>query len=347
MKKYIQLYTQLRNSIAEGKYPPLTQLPTENELAEEYSMSRQTVRQALGLLRGEGYIYSVRGSGSFISTAGRRVPDNKRIAVITTYFSEYIFPAILRGISDATLEHGYTIELSTTNNSISTEKMVLTNLLQNSVAGIIVEGTKSALPNPNLTYYQKLSDSGVPIVFINSIYPELERDNVVSVVADDYTGGYILAKRLIDEGFTRIGGIFKSDDAQGLNRFAGVMSALVDNNIDFNDRDFVWFTTETKYPFIRTLESGAFFSDCNALICYNDEIVEILASHFRSIESKIKFVASFDRNLNPKVIPNGIRFYSLGHPKEQLGRAAANKLFNIIGGHQENALVLDWDTEMP
>mgnify|MGYP000809400512 CR=1 FL=1 len=47
MKKYIQLYNALRDQITRGVLPPGGRLPTENALAADYGLSRQTVRQAL------------------------------------------------------------------------------------------------------------------------------------------------------------------------------------------------------------------------------------------------------------------------------------------------------------
>jgi GntR family transcriptional regulator len=51
-----------------GKKKPSDPLPTERELAESFGVSRMTVRQALGALRDEGVISSVRGVGTFVAT---------------------------------------------------------------------------------------------------------------------------------------------------------------------------------------------------------------------------------------------------------------------------------------
>lgn len=342
MKKYMSLCARLRELISNGTYAPSSQLPTEYQLAAEHAVSRQTVRQALDVLRTEGLIYSVQGSGSFVTPGAGQTPDRRRIAVITTYFSEYIFPSILRGISEATIERGYSMELSATNNSISTERTVLSNIEKSSVAGIIVEGTKTALPNPNISFYQKMAARGIPIVFIHSIYPALEHSNIVSVRMDDFAGGRTLAKRLIDAGHQHIGCIFKSDDAQGLNRLAGVMAELADAGTPFTDSDFVSFTTETKYSVFRALATGPLLNECTALICYNDEVAEFISSCLMRDRRQVRDVVSFDRNMNPDSFTPDVSFYSLGHPKEQLGREAANKLFNIISGQQERSTVLSW-----
>ena len=342
MKKYLQLYQTLLDAIQTGSPAPGDRLPTESELAARYGMSRQTVRQALELLKRDGAVRSVQGSGSYVSPAARTARQDRRIAVVTTYFSEYIFPSILRGISETAMENGYTVQINATNNSISTEKDILLALLDDPVAGVIVEGTKSALPNSNIPYYQQLARRGVPIVFINGIYPQLKSEGFLSVVSDDAQGGYRLARRLLGEGHTRIGCFFKSDDAQGIDRFSGVLSALSESQVRFDDRNFIWFTTETKRSFLQALPSDRLLNDCTALICYNDEIAATIASYLKRHPNNIHAIASFDGNLNPDILPEHTAFFSLGHPKDLLGRTAAQKLFNLLYGKQESSAVLPW-----
>lgn len=92
-----------------------------------------------------------------------------RIAVITTYISTYIFPSILRGIEDVATSNGYSILLKATNNSIAKERDILSGLSAQDVDGLIVEGTKTALPNPNLPFYRTFASSGLPLAFSTAI----------------------------------------------------------------------------------------------------------------------------------------------------------------------------------
>ena len=54
--KYVQLFERLKREILRGAYQRGQRLPGENEMAQEYGMSRQTVRQALSLLEQEDLI---------------------------------------------------------------------------------------------------------------------------------------------------------------------------------------------------------------------------------------------------------------------------------------------------
>jgi len=61
-----ELYAALAAMIERHEMPEGTRLPAETALAEQYGVSRPTVRETLARLREEGLIASRRGSGSFV-----------------------------------------------------------------------------------------------------------------------------------------------------------------------------------------------------------------------------------------------------------------------------------------
>jgi GntR family transcriptional regulator len=63
---YQRIAAELRQAVFNGQLPPGSQLPTEQELGERYSVSRNTVRLALGQLANEGIITSTPGRGTFV-----------------------------------------------------------------------------------------------------------------------------------------------------------------------------------------------------------------------------------------------------------------------------------------
>ena len=80
---YYQLETILRRKILSGDYKPETPLPSEDMLAEEYQVSRITVRQALSSLEQDGLVLRQRGKGTFVSekawiSACRCSPDRSK-----------------------------------------------------------------------------------------------------------------------------------------------------------------------------------------------------------------------------------------------------------------------------
>lgn len=63
-----RVYAQLLDAIRLGQYSLGERLPSENELATEFGVSRPVVRSALARLREDGLIVSRRGAGSFVSS---------------------------------------------------------------------------------------------------------------------------------------------------------------------------------------------------------------------------------------------------------------------------------------
>ncbi len=64
---YYQLKEELIKAVINGKYAPGEAIPSENELAASYSLSRPTVRQAIGELAKIGYLIKIKGKGTFVA----------------------------------------------------------------------------------------------------------------------------------------------------------------------------------------------------------------------------------------------------------------------------------------
>ncbi|RBB41385.1 GntR family transcriptional regulator [Burkholderia reimsis] len=64
---YVQIKDTLRARILDGTYAPHSRMPSEHELCAAFSVSRITVRQALGDLQKEGLLFKLHGKGTFVS----------------------------------------------------------------------------------------------------------------------------------------------------------------------------------------------------------------------------------------------------------------------------------------
>lgn len=61
-----QLYGQLLKKIVEGEFNEGDKLPSENEIATAFQVSRPVIRESLMRLQADGLIYSRQGAGSFV-----------------------------------------------------------------------------------------------------------------------------------------------------------------------------------------------------------------------------------------------------------------------------------------
>lgn len=340
MTKYETLADMLRNKILTGVYSVGDMLPSENELVAAEKLSRQTVRQALAMLEREGRISRRRGSGSVVTESGVKRANTYNIAVVTTYISEYIFPDILRGIEQVLSQNGYTPFISATYNRVDNEREILKTLLSKPIDGIIVEGTKTALPNPNIDLYRSIDGARIPMVFINGYYPEFKP--AVYVVADDRAGGSAAVQLLLGKGRRNIAGIFKSDDIQGHRRYAGYAEALREAKLPIKDDRILWYTTETREKLLAA-NLPEILRGCDAVVCYNDEIamqvMGILKESQIGVPGQLA-VVSFDGSMFSDI--TSPRLTSLLLEKEEVGRLAAAKLVNMIKGIREEPHIMSW-----
>ncbi|MBP3475011.1 MAG: GntR family transcriptional regulator [Lachnospiraceae bacterium] len=337
MSKYELLAAKLTEKITENLEIGIYKLPTEAELSRQYKVSRQTVRSALALLHARGIIVSRQGSGSYATGLSE---DNTRnvIPILIANHQEYIYPHLLTDIRNALSAQGYQLQVYDTCNNTTREREHLLTLLTNPPRGMIVEGCKSALPNPNLDLYEKLRAAGCFLLFLHNSYAALP--DTVCVKDDNYYGGYLLAEHLVSLGHTRIAGFFKMDDLQGPERYFGVASCLRDLEIVLEDSHVGWFTSLD----VETLESRQDtrflttfiqeqLQDCTAIVCYNDEIAYWLMKELsyagRQVPQEISVVC-FDNSYLSDL--SRIRITTLTHKPHEMGDCVAECMIQKLKG---------------
>ncbi len=346
--KYSVLAGILREELLHGGISGGYKFPTEAELARRYRMSRQTVRHAIQLLAEEGLVATRQGSG--IYATGKPVDiASRQVAVITSFLDDYIFPTVLHDAQTVFAQEGYSTLVFSTENEVMREREILCKLLLEPVRGILVEGAKTALPNPNIDLYQKLRQADIPIVFLHGAYSELT--GVPCVSDDNYGGGYQLARYLIGKGHKNIAGIFKCDDIQGPQRYHGVVCALRDAGLPIHDDSFRWYDTHDRAVLLdrrdpqllkRFWESRS--SAATAVICYNDEIAHLLVQALLSMKISVPedmAVVSFDNSYYSQIGSTPIT--SLCHRNNKMGRVAAEQLIHMFQGAGGSSHALAWE----
>lgn len=329
--KYVELVRWLKEQIKSKKLLPGEKLYSENELCEKFDMSRQTVRHALEILENEGVLTRVRGSGTYIKDNRSNNLENRNgIAFITTYVDSYIFPKIMQGIEKKLFEEGYSIQIAFTNNRFDRERTVLKDFLnRDEVAGVLVETTKSNLPNPNLWLYKELIKRKIPVLFINSYFPGIA---IPHVSINDKIAGKKATDYLIGKGHKKIGGIFKLDDGQGRDRYSGYLEALEESGLICEDKHVLWLDTEDVNNLTKCRDRIIDrFRECSAICCYNDEIafslLDILKKEGINVPEDISLVSIDNSEL---ALLGDVALTSVNHPKEILGEKAAENILSMI-----------------
>ncbi|MCR5343884.1 MAG: GntR family transcriptional regulator [Butyrivibrio sp.] len=341
MAKYQEVIDWIQKQVSSGALTPGSKIPSENDLCVQFNISRQTVRHAIGILVQEGILTAERGSGTYVTDERVQTGERSRIAVITTYVDSYIFPKTIQGIESKLRELGYTVQLFFTNNSSVREREILTEIIEkDEVAGIILEPTRSALPNPNTDLLSKITAMKIPILFMNSYYPEMTRTSsgedggsgIPHVSMNDKKSAYKAVKSLLDSGHRNIGCVLKMDDRQGLDRYSGYQEAISEKGLAPEDSRITWLDTEDlkNQEHIKDKIRDR-LSDCTAVFCYNDEVaalvMQILKEDGRKVPADISLVSMDDSDLAKLTRPP---IDSIPHPKEKLGERAAENLVRLI-----------------
>lgn len=335
--KYIEIFEFYRDKILNGEMKYSEKLPTEQEIGEMFSVSRHTVRQSIIELEKQGYIYREKSKGAFVEKLGKEKRSNsKMIIVITTYLSEYIFPFLIKGIDEVLSKNGYDILLLSTNNDKEKECEQLKKLLEYDVVGAIIEPTASALGNTNIEYYEAIARNNIPYLMINAAYDKKEQSYVA---IDDEKGGYTICKYLIDLGHKKIAGLFKEDDVQGIERKNGYLKALEENNIEVDSTIVGKFKTFEEEFYINGFTRSLLSKEDKptAIFCYNDKVAMNVVKVAKELGVRIPEELSIVGYDNDETISAALDFgiTTISHPKEELGRKAAEMLLLLINGEKE------------
>lgn len=329
--KYFTLMEQLKEDILSGKIQAGEKLPSENQLAEAFHISRHTVRKSLSILENEGYVTARHGKGTFCSERMIHRHTSHNIAVVTTYISDYIFPRLIQGMDRVLTANGYSIILKNTGNSRTNEARVLREMLNKPIDGLIIEPSKSQILCKHLNLYEMLDQYEIPYVFIQGSYPQML--DKPRILMDDCQGGYLLTKYLISQGHRYIAGIFKADDSQGAGRHMGYTKALKEAGIFYDPEMVIWFHTEDrriKPPLLlnQMLDRGVHM---DAVVCYNDQIavlaIQTLGNRGLKIPEDIS-VTGYDNSLIAEAGQIGLT--TINHPQERLGEMAAELILEQI-----------------
>lgn len=347
MNKYETLARLLTEQISHNLQKGISRLPTEAELCRQHHVSRQTVRSALALLHARGIITSRQGSGSYATglsdDAGRNI-----IPILVRSQQEYLYPSLLADLRTELASGGYRLKICTTGNRTCAEREHLLTLLDDPPRILVVEGCRSALPNPNLDLYAGLQQRHTALLFLHSPYAALP--DTVCIKDDNYYGGYLLAEHLAALRHTQIAALLKIDDIQGHERYQGISACLRDQGLFLKDENTGWFTSQDTDA-LEQRQDTRFLThfiqnclrDCSAVICQNDEIaywlVQELIHAGIQVPQKLSVVC-FESSYLSELSP--VRLTALTHRPHETGYTVAACAMQILKGIPAVSQEIPW-----
>lgn len=375
--KYKWLVEQLREIISDSIQKGSNKLPTEQELAVRYRVSRQTVRAALAVLEDEREIRRIKGSGAYI-TGLSSLEDRNIVGILIPDEQQYEYPALINDIRVALAAEGFSCKVYPTHNHVDQERQILQFLLKSPLRALIVEPVKSALPSPNTELYQRLIQRGTSILFLGCAYPQLSQIPVI--YEDNLYGAGLLVQSLVEKGHSSIAGIFQMDDQRGLERYQGFLDAMQNQGLTVPDRNICWYTTQELDDFRQSRDISflkkfleRITPDYTAFICEDDFIAWLLweelslgqekkiathASLSSSLQSTGFKTTSADHSFETTIAlaafntsyltTSGLlRATTLTHSAHQPGTLAAQMSINKLKGLPVSSQEVPWQLSLP
>lgn len=164
-----------------------------------------------------------------------RSGKSNNVGVIVPRIDSNFFASVIRGIEEELYPEGYHVIICQTHEDEKRELENMNTLLNAQVDGILM--SISNVTNENNNFIKRVVDKKVPLIFFDR---KKTIDGVSSVTINDFEGGYLATKQLINEGCTRIAH-FTGDQSLEIfrNRSEGYKQALIDNKMEF-DGDYVF-----------------------------------------------------------------------------------------------------------
>ncbi len=329
---YAQLLVRIRERILDGSLPPGAQLPTELELAQEYGISRGTVRQALSVLESEGLVDRTQRRGTFVRHPPAAQAAERRIGLVLSRLGSQLDLDILIGVESAAKSRGYQVSFAYAEEHFEEQTRDIARLRADRVAGMIV------FPVSDVTFDQSIAQlqaTGMPLVLVDRYLSDLDTDYIVT---DNAGGGYRATEHLIILGHTRIGFVYGSIGTllttSVRDRCAGYRHALETYGLPCDNSSIV------QLPWAGAPEAvvryAAFLAQPDrpsAIFAVNDDIALLLMQTAQRsgvrVPEDLAIVGFDDLNFAAHVNPP---LTTVSQPRMDVGLRAGNLLINRIEG---------------
>ena len=203
---YEQIYRTILSDIESGVYAPGEKIPSENDLADIYHVSRITSKKAMKMLAEGNRIIRLPGKGSFVADekAFKR-PEEKNteqgsrlIGVILDGFSPSFACNILNSIQESCEEKGYSMVLRCSGGSLNKETQAIEELVNLGVCGFIIMCVHDENYNERIL---QLVIEHFPVVTIDR---QLKGISVPFVGTDNVSASRELTGYLLEKGCRKI-----------------------------------------------------------------------------------------------------------------------------------------------
>jgi DNA-binding LacI/PurR family transcriptional regulator len=160
-----------------------------------------------------------------------RSGKSNNVGVIVPRIDSNFFASVIRGIEEELHPEGYHVIICQTHEDEKREIENITTLLNAQVDGILMSISNVSKENDHVI--KNVVDKNVPLIFFDR---KKKMDGVSSVTINDFEGGYLATKNLIEQGCKRIAHLTGDQSLEIFeHRNDGFKKALADNGLELNE----------------------------------------------------------------------------------------------------------------
>jgi len=350
-KKY--LYLSVKEMLLEEtkQMNPDKRIQSRNTLMKKYHVTRTTVDRAISEMVGEGYLYSINGSGTYVAKRDLPVQYDKgqihSIGLVIPNILSHDYPEIVRGVEDIADQNGYNVIICNTDNEADKQQRHIKKLIDSRVMGIAIV---PIINDIEVESFKLLKKENIPFVFCNR---GIEGIQAPMVVDNNFYGAYIATRYLIQTGHKNIAFLSRPMYSIIKERLQGYISALTENNIDYNEdmvaiESYDTYKKEDNYGFNQFTELIRKNAFIDAVVCSNDTIaynaIKAVEALSKAVPKDIA-VISFDNTALCEMSP--IKISAVNFKKYNTGCISAKLLIDIINNNSNKEVSEKVITSIP
>lgn len=237
-KKHEQVKREIIRWIERGDLASGDRVPTENDLVDRFGVSKSPIRQALAELSAEGYIYTVQGSGSYVTDVSGTLIKAPLTIHALMYTDADIEQEIMLGMHAALrARRDPGIRLAFQHPGADEEALIARLRSFNpdapeALALIPVLGGGRDRHRRLAAALRALQESGWCVVQVDHLVPDFEG---TAVMSDHAAGARMLTEHLLEHGHRSIAVLLNHPDRSSIReRLAGVRAALAAHDVELS-----------------------------------------------------------------------------------------------------------------
>jgi len=254
-----------------------------------------------------------------------RLRSTKTNVVIVPDIVNNFYASLIKGAQQVCHESGYSLMVCNTDEDKNIEKNVISNLLNQQIAGIIL-----ASVDGSETLVEYLQRYRMKVVYVDNMpHTKLQYD---SVTINNLETAYTLTKKMIERGYSNIGFITGTlEQSSGSERLEGYKKALQEANLIYDNKKIA----------IGDFKKASGYNGMKELLKNNDKFDAIVVSNNFMAYGAVKAIRESNLSIPEDIAiaafdvvdQTGLitpKITSINQPATKIGKRAAEILLNKL-----------------